>query len=197
MSRVVDTHHSLCKFLSAFSSHHSVCLIFHAALISLLSYTLLLLPQYFFSLSLIVNYRHDDFLQTFFRSIFKVINCLLTKSHSGDGSTTISGPTSFGVCGEPASCPSSGITEKRPRWRYGDPPGYYKKILSHEEDLRGCIKLPASTESVLQFAHPLVARLTLESDRPLNQIPFFEFNFLVSNFSQNHLKKREKKKLKI
>lgn len=117
------------KFLSAFSSHHSVCLIFHAALISLLSYTLLLLPQYFFSLSLIVNYRHDDFLQTFFRSIFKVINCLLTKSHSGDGSTTISGPTSFGVCGEPASCPSSGITEKRPRWRYGDPPGYYKNNI--------------------------------------------------------------------
>lgn len=72
-----------------------------------------------------------------------------------------------------------------------------KKILSHEEDLRGCIKLPASTESVLQFAHPLVARLTLESDRPLNQIPFFVFNFLVSNFSQNHLKKKEKKNLKF
>lgn len=170
--------------MSYFSCGFNISLVLHTSIAS----------SIFFSLSLIVNYRHDDFLQTFFRSIFKVINCLLTKSHSGDGSTTISGPTSFGVCGEPASCPSSGITEKRPRWRYGDPPGYYKKnILSHEEDLRGCIKLPASTESVLQFAHPLVARLTLESDRPLNQIPFFVFNFLVSNFSQNHLKKREKK----
>lgn len=50
---------------------------------------------------------------------------LLTKSHSGV-STTIFGPDNFAwVKGDPVS--SSGITEKRPRWRKGDPWGMSRK----------------------------------------------------------------------
>jgi len=47
---------------------------------------------------------------------------LLTKSHSGEASTTIFGPDNF-VCvsGDPVS--SSGMTEKRPRCRNGEPCG--------------------------------------------------------------------------
>ena len=52
---------------------------------------------------------------------------LLTKSHSGDASTTIFGPESFTcVKGDPAVS-SSGMTENRPRWRNGEPCGIKRK----------------------------------------------------------------------
>lgn len=55
-------------------------------------------------------------------------NCqaILTKSHSGDASTTILGLMNFDwVDGEPDS--SSGITENLPRWRNGEPWGISRK----------------------------------------------------------------------